>query len=118
VPIGRCKKLFANEIPVRNAREQQGKLDKDEEKFFKKPVKTLGYHAENPGHNGLASHEIEDFTCKYGIKIFQSFLENRTPIAGRMFWVYGLEKGNITVLWRLSLFQRTKREGLTSELIS
>jgi hypothetical protein len=72
-----------------SARKQQGKLDKDEEKFFKKLVKSLGYLAENPRHNSLASHEIDDLTRKYGFKIFQSYLENNTPSAGRMFWAYG-----------------------------
>jgi hypothetical protein len=72
-----------------STRKQQGKLDRDEEKFFKKLVKSLGYLAENPRHNSLASHEIDDLTRKYGFKIFQSYLENNTPSAGRMFWAYG-----------------------------
>lgn len=67
-------------------RKQHGKLDKDEEKFFKKLVKALGYLQENPRHNSLASHEIDDLTRKYGLKIFQSYLENNTPAAGRLFW--------------------------------
>jgi hypothetical protein len=79
-------------------RKQQGKLDQDEEKFFKKLVKALGYLAENPRHNSLASHEIDDLTRKYGFKIFQSHLENNTPSAGRMFWSYGPDQRDITVL--------------------
>ena len=79
-------------------RKQQGKLDKDEEKFFKKLVKALGYLQENPRHNSLASHEIDDLTRKHGLKIFQSYLENNTPAAGRLFWAYGPDKGDITVL--------------------
>ena len=69
-----------------STRKQQGKLDLDEEKFFKKLVKALGYLTENPRHNSLASHEIDDLTRKYGFKIFQSYLENNTPSAGRIFW--------------------------------
>ena len=79
-------------------RKQQGKLEKDEEKFFKKLVKALGYLQENPRHNSLASHEIDDLSRKYGLKIFQSYLENNTPAAGRLFWAYGPDKGDITVL--------------------
>lgn len=79
-------------------RKQQGKLDKDEEKFFKKLVKALGYLQENPRHNSLASHEIDDLTRIHGLKIFQSYLENNTPAAGRLFWAYGPDKGDITVL--------------------
>ncbi|MDO8543199.1 MAG: hypothetical protein Q7S40_22415 [Opitutaceae bacterium] len=81
-----------------STRKQQGKLSKDEEKFFKKLVKALAYLQENPRHNSLASHEIDDLTRKYGLKIFQSYLENNTPAAGRLFWAYGPGKGDITVL--------------------
>ena len=77
---------------------QAGRLDKTKERFFKKWVKALDYLSANPRHNSLASHEIEDLTHKHGIKIFQSYLENKTPAAGRMFWAYGPEKGDITIL--------------------
>ena len=79
-------------------RRQQGKLDKEEGRFFKKLLKTLGFLAENPRHNSLASHEIDDLTRKYGFKVFQSYLENNTPAAGRLFWAYGPDKLDITIL--------------------
>ena len=81
-----------------STRKLQGALDKNEEKFFKKLVKALGYLEQNPRHNSLASHEIDDLTRKYGFKVFQSYLENATPAAGRLFWTYGPDKGDITVL--------------------
>jgi hypothetical protein len=81
-----------------STRKLQGKLDKDEEVAFKKLVKALVFLSQNPRHPGLASHEIDELTRKYGIKIFQSYLENRTPAAGRLFWAYGPNKGDITVL--------------------
>ena len=87
--------VFWNDLA---ARKQTGNLDKAAEKFFKKWVKALGYLSENPRHNSLASQEIEDLTRKHGIKIFQSYLENKTPTAGRMFWAYGPDKGDITIL--------------------
>lgn len=79
-------------------RRQQGKLGRDEEKFFKKLVKVLGYLAENHRHHSLASHEIDALTARNGIKIFQSYLENNAPAAGRIFWAYGPDKRDITVL--------------------
>ena len=79
-------------------RKQEGQLGVDEEKFFRKVVKALGYLRENPRHNSLASHEIGDLSRKHGIKIFQSYLENKTPAAGRLFWTYGPSRGDITVL--------------------
>ncbi len=81
-----------------SARKLQGRLDKDEEKFFKKLVKALGFLGQNPRHPGLASHEIDDLTRQHRIKIFQSYLENNTPAAGRLFWAYGPDQGEITVL--------------------
>lgn len=81
-----------------SARKRQGRLDKEGERFFKKLVKALGFLSQNPRHPSLASHEIEDLSRKYAIKIFQSYLENNTPAAGRMFWAYGPDKGDITVL--------------------
>ena len=73
-------------------------LDKDEERFFKKFLKALGFLSVNPRHNSLATHEISDLSRKHGMKIFQSYLENNTPSAGRLFWAYGPEKRDITIL--------------------
>ncbi len=81
-----------------STRQLAGKLDREEERYFKKLVKTLGFLAANPRHPGLNSHEIDDLTRKHGITIFQSYLENRTPAAGRVFWAYGPDQGDITVL--------------------
>jgi len=63
------------------ARKQAGRLGKDEEKFFKRLVKVLGYLSADPRHNSLSSHEIGDLSRKHGLKIFQSYLENHAPCA-------------------------------------
>lgn len=73
-------------------------LDGDERRLFKKLQKCVLLLAENPGHPGLASHEISDLTKRYGVKVWQSYLENRKPAAGRLFWTYGPERGVITVI--------------------
>lgn len=80
------------------ARHEQGQLSGNEQIFFKKLVKALGYLEVNPRHNSLESHEIAPLTRRYGIKVWQSYLENRTPAAGRIFWSYGPGKGEITIL--------------------
>ena len=81
-----------------STRKLEGKLDKNEEKFFKKFVKVLGFLQANPRHNSLQTHEIDDLTNKYGFKVFQSYLENNTPAAGRVLWTYGPDKADITIL--------------------
>lgn len=81
-----------------SARKLLGLLGKEEEKLFRKLVKALSFLSANPRHNSLASHEISDLSPKYGMKIFQSYLENNTPGAGRLFWAYGPDQGDITIL--------------------
>ncbi len=79
-------------------RARRGELDKEEQKFYRKLVKALGYLRENPRHNSLASHEIDGLSRKCGFRVFQSYLENKTPAAGRIFWSYGPDQGDITIL--------------------
>lgn len=81
-----------------SARKLQGRLAKEEEKFFRKLVKALEFLGQDPRHPGLASHEIDALTRHHGIRVFQSYLENDTPAAGRVFWAYGPERGDITIL--------------------
>jgi hypothetical protein len=81
-----------------SSRKLEGKLDRDEERFFKKLVKVLGFLGNNPRHHSLQTHEINTLTDKYGFKIFEAYLENNTPAAGRVFWAYGPDKGDITIL--------------------
>ena len=52
----------------------------------------------NPRSNSLATHEIDALSIKYGFKVFQSYLENKVPSAGRIFWAYGPDKRQITIL--------------------
>ncbi len=65
-----------------STRKLQGALDRDEERFFKKLVKVLGFLAADPKHNSLASHEITELSRRHGFKAFQSYLENRPRVRG------------------------------------
>lgn len=79
-------------------RHEKHELNQAEEQFFKKLVKVLGYLRENPRHPSLNSHDIEALSRRYGFKVWQSYLENRKPAAGRLFWAYGPDRGEITIL--------------------
>ena len=70
---------------------------KDETKLLKKLSKALVLLSSNPRHNSLHSHEISILTERYGMKVFESYLENRKPAAGRLFWVY-YPPGAITII--------------------
>ena len=80
------------------SRFDSGKLTGKEEILLKKLAKAFSLLSENPKHNSLASHEIKALSEKFGLKVWQSYLENKTPAAGRIFWAYGPDKGQITIL--------------------
>jgi hypothetical protein len=77
---------------------KQDKLDPEDRELFKKWAKAIGHLRDDPFYPGLRTHEISDLTRRFGRKVFQSYLENNTPGAGRMFWVYGPGEGEITVV--------------------
>lgn len=79
-------------------RNAKAKLGKDEQKRYQKIGKTMLLLSGNPRHPGLQTHEIEPLSKKYGFRVYQSYLENNTPLAGRLFWAYGPEQKEITVL--------------------
>lgn len=66
----------------------------NEEELYNKLGKTMFFLSQNPRHNGLNSHEINELTARYGRKVFASYLENDTPSARRIFWVYGPNKND------------------------
>ncbi|MBQ4182570.1 MAG: hypothetical protein II619_03290 [Bacilli bacterium] len=80
------------------SRFETGDASKDEIKTYKLLHKTLKLISENPKHPGLHTHEIDELTARYGVKVFQSYCENRNPRAMRIYWVYGPRKDYITVI--------------------
>jgi hypothetical protein len=77
---------------------KQNNLNAEDRELFQKWAKAISRLREDPFYPGLKSHEITDLTRRYGRKVFQSYLENNTPAAGRVFWVYGPGEGEITVI--------------------
>ena len=69
----------------------------DEIKLYKKIIKVFKLLSTNPFHNSLKTHEIDILTRRYGMKVWQSYLENHKPSAGRIYWVY-YPYGSITII--------------------
>ncbi len=80
------------------AKVNSGSASKDEMKLYKKMGKAMYHISQNPRHTGLETHEISSLTKRYGMKVWQSYLENQTPAAGRIYWVYGPDRGEITII--------------------
>ena len=76
---------------------QEKKLDHNENLLFERIAKLILTLSENPRHPGLKTHEIKPLSQKYGIKIWQSYLDQGSK-AHRAFWAYGPNKGEITIL--------------------
>lgn len=60
--------------------------------------KALGYMETNLRHPSLNTHKHTELSRQYGFEVFESYAQNRTPGAYRIFWRYGPQRGEITVL--------------------
>lgn len=56
---------------------------------LKQVRKALGYLETNLQAKSLETHEYESLTRRYGKKIFESYAQQNTPGAYRIFWHYG-----------------------------
>ena len=72
--------------------------NKNEAKLFKLLVSCFKKLSVDPRYPGLCTHDIEALTKRYGIRVWESYLENHKSGAGRIFWVYGPEKTDITII--------------------
>ena len=87
--------LFTEEAALNLA--EMGKQP-SKKKRVKAVKKSLGYLETNPKHPSLNTHEYTSLTKQYGIKIFEAYAENKTPQAYRIFWHYGPDKSEITII--------------------
>lgn len=73
-------------------------LEQTDPKKYKKILKTLALMETNLRHPGLKTHEYASLQGPNGEKVFEAYVENRTPGAFRVFWHYGPEQGILTIL--------------------
>jgi hypothetical protein len=83
---------------VMAASEQLTDLKSRKSNKYRKVLKCLGLLETNPKYPGLNSHRYEDYDDVYGEKIWESYVENKTPGAYRVFWHYGPDEGVITIV--------------------
>ncbi len=77
---------------------RNGTINKNDQELYNKLGKTLKLLSANPRHPSLQSHDIEPLTQRYGMKVWQSYIENKKSGARRIFWVYGPDQTEITVI--------------------
>ncbi len=68
--------------------------------LYAQVIKCLQLLAENPRHPGLQTHVFHSIDHPYrkGDKVFEAYVQNRTPGAYRLFWCYGPDQGQITII--------------------
>ena len=71
---------------------------KDEVLLYQKLGKAMRLLSANPRHTGLHTHDIEALSKRYEMKVWESYLENNKPAAGRLFWVYAANQNDITII--------------------
>jgi hypothetical protein len=81
----------------------QLKSDPGQQARLRKVRKALGNLERDPRYPGLHSHHYESFPADRNVKVWDSYVENNTPGAWRIFWQYGPDEPDgtkvITVLF-------------------
>ena len=82
------------------ARDQLNRLktDKGLEKRYKAVKKPIGFLSSNPRHKSLKTHEFTSLKGPNGEKVFEAYAEQSTPAAYRIFWYYGPNQNQITII--------------------
>ena len=68
--------------------------------LFKQVHKGLTFLAQNPRHPGLNTHKYASIRdpSGQGRDVFEAYAQNRTPGAYRIFFCYGPNRGEITII--------------------
>jgi hypothetical protein len=72
--------------------------DKGLTRQYKAVSKALILMASNLRHQSLATHEFHSKQGPNGEKLIESYAQNKTPGAYRIFWYYGPSQKEITVI--------------------
>ncbi len=68
-------------------------LKAESDPTLNKVRKARGVLETNPRHPSLATHEFASLSGPAGEKVFDAYVEDRTPGAWRIFWYYGPDPG-------------------------
>lgn len=95
----KTKSMFEIKFTI-EAEEQLLELKKAKSKRaqYKAVGKVIGYMKVNLRHPSLKTHKFEQMISPFGKDVFESYAQNNTPGAYRVFWAYGPKQGMITIL--------------------
>ncbi len=65
---------------------------------YKAVAKTLGLMQIDLRHPSLNTHKYDAINSPFNAEVFESYAQNKTPGAYRIFWYYGPKRSFITIL--------------------
>lgn len=82
------------------AKDQLNLLMNDSSKraVAKAVIKSLRYMSGNLRHPSLNTHKYDEIVGPRGEEVFESYAQNNTPGAYRIFWYYGPGRQQITII--------------------
>jgi len=88
------------EAAVQSRKKSEKRKSSKQEGLFKQVKKCIDLLLENPRHPGLNTHEFKSQQNPYhkGEKVFEAYAQQNTPAAYRVYWCYGPEQGQITII--------------------
>jgi hypothetical protein len=72
--------------------------DPSKKDILKAVRKTLGFMETNLRHPSLNTHEFTSLKGLKGEKVFEDYVTQKTPAAYRIFWYYGPDRKQITIV--------------------
>jgi hypothetical protein len=72
--------------------------DPSNKNILKALRKTLGFLETNLKHPSLNTHEFTSLNGPNGEKVFEAYVQQKTPAAYRIFWYYGPDRKQITIV--------------------
>ncbi len=95
----RAFSAYQHRKKIKSNKSSKNKFSK-QEGLYKQVRKTLLLLSNNPRHPGLKTHEYSGITNPINEKhkVFEAYVQNKTPGAYRVFWCYGPEKEQITII--------------------
>lgn len=87
-------------LQTNQAKQELEALRNDEglHKRYKAVCKAILLLAANPRHPSLQTHEFTSLKGPNNEKVFEAYAEQSTPAAYRVFWYYGPERNQITLI--------------------
>jgi hypothetical protein len=88
------------EAALRSRKAKKKAKSSKDEGLFKQVHKAITLLLANPKHAGLQTHEYDSIVNPYNkdAKVFEAYAQNNTPRAYRVFWCYGPDTRDITII--------------------